>query len=322
MSDMPSVPDTVSTASAGQMLRAAREATGLHIVALAAALKVPVRKLEALEANRWEELTDATFVRALAGSVARHLKVDAAPILQALPAGKTAPIEVPDNLGRASGADVQFGMSSGIPKVTWAVLAFLFAALALYLLPDAVFKSLSGLGSTGPMTQATTTSQAVSTRPDSSDTTPVGQPSEGTSQGKGVVEQPEVSAKSIPPIGGEAIQGGAAPAEKSGVASVTPVTTQMPQAVGASNVSIATGSTSNTALTIKATADTWIEVTGQDGKLRAQRLLKQGDTAEFDDSPAFAVVLGNASGARVWVKGTAFDLTPVVKNNIARFDAR
>jgi cytoskeleton protein RodZ len=78
----------------------------------------------------------------------------------------------------------------------------------------------------------------------------------------------------------------------------------------------------NPLLVITATADTWVEVVGQDGKLRVQRLLKQGESISFDDSPAFSVVLGNASGAQVLSKGVAFDLTPVVKNNIARFEVK
>ena len=71
--------------SAGQLLREAREAQGLHVAALAVALKVPVKKLEALEADRLEELPDAVFVRALASSVCRALKIDPAPILEKLP---------------------------------------------------------------------------------------------------------------------------------------------------------------------------------------------------------------------------------------------
>ncbi|MBU7575138.1 MAG: helix-turn-helix domain-containing protein, partial [Hydrogenophaga sp.] len=62
-------------ASRPVLLRAAREAAGLHIAALAAALKVPVKKLEALEAGRYSELPDLTFARALASSACRHLKV-------------------------------------------------------------------------------------------------------------------------------------------------------------------------------------------------------------------------------------------------------
>ena len=71
--------------SAGTLLRRAREAEGLHIVALAVALKVPVKKIEALEADRLHELPDIVFVRALAASVCRALKIAPAPILERLP---------------------------------------------------------------------------------------------------------------------------------------------------------------------------------------------------------------------------------------------
>jgi cytoskeleton protein RodZ len=76
---------TVPPASPGALLRQARQAQGLHIGALAAAIKVSVRKLELLEADRLDELPDATFTRALAQTVCRTLKVDAGPILALLP---------------------------------------------------------------------------------------------------------------------------------------------------------------------------------------------------------------------------------------------
>jgi len=72
MSENDAVP--MEGASAGTLLRQAREAAGLHVSSLAASLKVPVRKLEALEEDRYEELPDAVFVRALASSVCRTLK--------------------------------------------------------------------------------------------------------------------------------------------------------------------------------------------------------------------------------------------------------
>jgi cytoskeleton protein RodZ len=65
--------------SAGALLRAAREKQGLHIAALAAAIKVAPRKLDALENDRWQDLPDATFTRALAQTVCRTLKIDARP---------------------------------------------------------------------------------------------------------------------------------------------------------------------------------------------------------------------------------------------------
>ena len=62
--------------SAGALLRQAREEAGLHVATLAANLKVPVRKLEALEDDRYDLLGDAVFVRGLASSICRTLKVD------------------------------------------------------------------------------------------------------------------------------------------------------------------------------------------------------------------------------------------------------
>ena len=50
--------------SAGAMIRAAREASGLHVAALAFSMKVPVKKLEALESDRLDLLLDSVFVRA------------------------------------------------------------------------------------------------------------------------------------------------------------------------------------------------------------------------------------------------------------------
>ena len=66
--------------SAGTLLRQAREAAGMHIGALSVSLKVPVKKLEALEADRLDLLPDAVFARALAASVCRTLKADPGPI--------------------------------------------------------------------------------------------------------------------------------------------------------------------------------------------------------------------------------------------------
>lgn len=77
--------ETAVGASAGSMLRQARLAQGLDIEALAAAMKVSPRKLELLESDRFDELHDATFVRALAQTVCRSLRIDPAPVLALLP---------------------------------------------------------------------------------------------------------------------------------------------------------------------------------------------------------------------------------------------
>lgn len=81
--------------SAGALLRQYREAKGLHISILAAALKVPTAKLEALEANRFEALPDLVFARALAMSVCRYLHVDSAAVLSMMPGQEHVPAVEP-----------------------------------------------------------------------------------------------------------------------------------------------------------------------------------------------------------------------------------
>jgi hypothetical protein len=71
--------------TAGALLRTARQSQGLDIATLAALLKVPVHKLQALEQDKPELLADPVFARALAASMCRILQLEAGPVLHRLP---------------------------------------------------------------------------------------------------------------------------------------------------------------------------------------------------------------------------------------------
>lgn len=72
--------------TAGQLLKKARLAKGVHLAVLAMNLKVPVRLLEALEADDYRAFKGGpTFLRATTASMCRHLGMDAAPVLALLP---------------------------------------------------------------------------------------------------------------------------------------------------------------------------------------------------------------------------------------------
>ena len=86
-------PAPAPASSPGAMLRQARERRGLTLSALSQATKVPVSRLEALEADRWETMPDAAYVRNLAHTVCRALEVDPAPVLAGLPAPVRVPLE-------------------------------------------------------------------------------------------------------------------------------------------------------------------------------------------------------------------------------------
>jgi cytoskeleton protein RodZ len=267
----------------GQLIREARERLGLHIVALAAALKVPVRKLEALEANRWEELTDATFTRALASSVARHLKIDAGPLLARLPTARPATLNSPVGLGQ-----VEAGVSSS--AAVFAPAAFLagrqgwvglllVAAAGLYFYPEA--------------------DVAVSDeRPLLAEVAPGG-------SFAGSATEPAVGAALVADV----------PASSFLAATATPGAAVAP-------VVDVRSKTETGILALTASVDAWVEVTDHAKRVRIQRVLKQGEEAVFAEGAPFAVVVGNASGAKVTVRGESFDLASVAKNNVARFEVK
>ena len=127
-------------ATAGAWLRNARQQRGLHIAALAVMLKVPQAKLEALEADRFDELPDATFARALATAMCRALKVDSAPVLAMLPRTRDREFDVRPGLNqpfRERGAGPIDGGLLGLVArpVVWGPVLLLVAAAAIYWIP-------------------------------------------------------------------------------------------------------------------------------------------------------------------------------------------
>lgn len=131
-----SAPAQPTANSAGALLRQYREAKGLHISILAASLKVPTAKLEALEANRFEALPDLVFARALAMSVCRYLHVDFAAVLSMMP-GQDAMPAVEPLVSVSSGMQRPMPSSSGVTAYSRRIppqwLMFAAALLAVLL---------------------------------------------------------------------------------------------------------------------------------------------------------------------------------------------
>jgi cytoskeleton protein RodZ len=118
-------PSTTPSATAGVLLRQCREAQGFKLDVLAQALRVSPAKLEALEADRLDELPDAMFARALTLAVCRQLKVDAAPVLALLP-GQDVSRLAPKN---ERGLDFPLDRPSFLPQSSFVAVARLFTPL-------------------------------------------------------------------------------------------------------------------------------------------------------------------------------------------------
>jgi cytoskeleton protein RodZ len=161
--------------SAGQMLKQARLDAGLHIAALAVTLRVPVKRIEALENGQIDLLPDLVFVRALTSSICQTLKIDALPILEKLPKaalprlnGEDAAINTPIGVtGDGKGA-----LLSNIVTSPWlmGVLLLCIGTAGIYLLPKTSSHAISDsvalpntiVPSSSSMVSNTTVSAAVS----------------------------------------------------------------------------------------------------------------------------------------------------------------
>lgn len=302
--------------SAGELLRAAREAAGLHIAALAVMLKVPVKKLEALEASRFDLLPDVVFVRALASSVCRTLKVDPAPVLERLPQTGT-----PQLVYQGSGVNTPFrspGDSPGpstwssVPKPAAAAVLLLLLASAVILFWPAVSAQLN------PITSAITARLTASSA--STDIAPGAARSETGLRGE--KELASVSPPSAVASGAGAAQTGVPASQQPATSAVTASST-VAAAATVTEVAPATGDVpANSIIVFRAVGESWVEVTDAKRQTVLRRTLTAGESVGVVGALPLSATVGRASMTQVAVRGQGFDLAPWSKDNVARFEVK
>ncbi len=298
--------------TAGGLLRQAREAAGLHIAALAVSLKVPVKKLEALEGDRLDLLPDAVFVRALASSVCRALHIDARPVLDRLPQSAVPVLQPETDIN----APFHSPRDAGSQSTDWhlkhpavlGVLGMLIAAASIVFLPE-LERSLEWA------TAKVRGSSPLVVAP----VTPLPEAGAGLKAASG---QPQVVVENVPVMPPD-------------TATTTPAAASVPMEVPQSPVAavsapgtltvspVAAGSaTSGAVLAFKASASTWIEVTDAAGGVPLRRMLAAGESVTANGNPPLSVVVGRADAVEVQVRGQVFDLMPVARANVARFEVK
>jgi cytoskeleton protein RodZ len=290
---VPLITGDKSHMTAGDMLREAREAHGLHLDMVAAALKVAPQKLAALESDDIEALPDPVFARALAASVCRALRIDPAPVLAKLPGAQPAGLAEADRtMSKALPSQVRSASPGGRPSraLLTVVLLLLVGAAALFWLPQSL------LDRVGEAVARITSPSAG----ESGEAPPA--PLAAAAPG-GVVEpvQPATPAAVAPPA--------AAPAP----ASPPPVV----QAV-------ATPPAASTDLIVfVAREDSWVMVSEAGGKSLLRRTVQAGETVGLTGTLPLSVVVGRASGVDVQVRGKPYDLKPLTRSGgVARFEVK
>ncbi len=293
--------------SAGTLLRQAREAAGLHVAALAASLKVPVQKLEALEADRMDLLPDAVFARALAASVCRTLKLDPAPVLDKLPSvvrrvavnvsGINAPFRAAP--GRGTGTSVFQRLTR---PLALAVGALLLGALVLILLPAVQPLSVKWSLGTSDVAKVSGADGAVPKARNGIVNEPVVQ---AFPPGPSEIAKPEVVPAPV-----ERIEAAASAVPASGSAPLARASSESPQPSASGIVAF------------KTTAPSWVEVSGADGVKVLRKLMVAGESTSISGTVPLSVVVGSADVTRVEVRGQPFDLKAITRDNVARFEVK
>lgn len=316
--DLPPPPPAQAAASqrpmtAGQMLRAAREAAGLHVAALAVALKVPVRKLEALEADQLSATEDAVFVRALAASVCRSVKVDAAPILALLPQSSRVRLDTDERA-----INRQFTANTAPARVGWleqlskpmllGAVALVVGAFVLVMLPDMKAK----MDASNAASQAAAPTNVAMAPPAAGGETVLGSPQSPSVPNAASAAATISASVATPSTGALAPQLSAATALSS-----VPTASAVASPASSSGASNGSGP-----LTITAIGEVWIEVNDATGKNLVRKTLAAGEAASAGGTMPLKVTIGRADSVKVSLRGQAFDLAPHNRENVARFEVK
>ena len=328
-------PAATSSTGAGALLRAAREKQGLHIAALAAAIKVSPRKLDALEHDRWHELPDATFTRALAQTVCRTLKIDARPVLDKLPPASANALQSQDAglnepfRDRPGREEPGFAVTAVRPMV-WGAAALMVAAVAVYMLPADWWSRLATpapvlvplVPLVAPVATPDPLSATIPAAASASDAV-VGIALGGAAASAAAAAMAAPNAASAlapaPPasLTSTAVAVAATPLAQP-PAPITPAVAAAPPVVAAAT---ATATAAVSALVqLRASKASWIEARDARGATLVSRTVLPGENVSLDGRLPIRMTIGNAAATQLDFRGAAVDLKPSTRDNIARVE--
>ena len=285
-----------------QLLRQAREQQQMTVQTLAAMLKVPVHKLQALEEDRWDALTDAVFTRSLALSVCRILNIPSEPVLAGLPKlegsklsanpeGINAPFK--DKTLRSLMSPSHDSSSGSAFKIVAALLIAVAGSAGLYFLPQWQSEE-----------QETVEAAPASVEPELM-FAPQAPGVVVSVQETTVAEQPAAAAQEPAP----------APAETEAAAAA------VPSADAAQPAEAQAGA--GPRLRFAASGDSWVQVRDAQDKVVMEKMMKAGDVLDqAAPSRPLKVVVGNAGATTLEVDGAALNLQESARNIVARFEVK
>ena len=312
--------------SPGAQLRRAREARGESVHEVAFALKLSPRQVDALERDDFDALPGMAFLRGFMRNYARHVGLDAAPLLDAVQrmAGQGSPDLSPI---RNADGDLPSGgsrRSGSFPAGLVVLVLLVLLAVGWYFdwfrtgtspsaetvvepapafapAPSQAIEPQSAIQMTPPQPAA------VDPAEDAPDQVPSGT---AAADGESATAAPDAATDAA----GETTPAGeaaAAPAADSVAAS--------PAAPAAAPAATAAGSGQ---LSFRFGADSWVEVRDASGTILHSGTNRAGSTRSVQGTAPFTLVVGNAANVTLEQDGKAVDLAAHVRGSVARLTLR
>lgn len=331
VADTPAVEPAAAVAqtTAGQLLRQAREAAGVELSPLAMSLKVSVKKLEALEADRFDQLPDAVFVRALASSVCRALKIDAVPVLALLPQSGVPRLDYDE-----SGLNTPFHTPGDVAKTPFldrlsrpmvlAALAVLLGALVLIFFPSTEQRAeIGAIVTRAPAPVSEPAEPAPAPEPSAAVAPAPAKVAAPVREASPAPVAPPVAPPAAPPVKVAKAVEAAAPAAAVARAEtpvLAPAATAAPVSPELSAVRKKLASSG--VVIFKTSGPSWIEVTDGKGAIQLSRLVEPGEPVGASGPLPLNVTIGRADVTEVLVRGKPFPLADVTRGGVARFEVK
>ena len=316
----------------GEALRAARESRGWSVAEVATQLNLTPMRLSQLEAGEFEKLPGNTFSRGYIRAYAKLLGLEQAPLVADFDqfTGSNATgasvhalgrIEEPTRYSQSILRLVSFLLLLGVGGACfywWQEQGWQIDDLKSVGLGHVEVEGADGSTQIHPLDEPE--DQAVAAAQGQGTELPLpGVPAE---QGEAPSETPPATATELLEQNPPAEQ--AAPAQQTPAAPTEPAAPEAPAApsapapAGTAAQPQAPVAAGEGLVSLKFTADCWVQVTDASGKVIASGLKRAGDSLDARGKAPMELRLGFARGAQVTYNGAAVDVTPHISGETAR----
>ena len=274
--------------SSGQLLRQARQASGLQITELASSLKVSVEKLEALESDDFSVFPDVVFMRALAASVCRSLDIDSTSVLALMPNGAQARLPLDQK-----GVNTNLSYKSKNKSFLFFVVGSAFFLISILFF---ISKKIDNNYYSEKKVSDYLSSSYV----------------DYFREVFSLIDDNNIKVELLDYYGSEKLS--------NNDQKTILIKNDDEKISEAKNIISDFKEKYSDGIYFRARNSSWIEVKNIEGVVVLQRTLMAGESIEVSDNFPLFVIVGRADMTDVFVRGLPFDLMSFSRNNVARFE--